>query len=297
LYVINYTKSDPSGNPADFILRTVDVMPTDVLPPVITPNPIDTPESELTLTDEYVEDCTVTDDDPEYIGICFVELNIPKFPDAMAIDTSRLGLQNVTYNATADSFNAAIPLTVETTIVDTTDPSLAVNGLTSVTVIAGQLYTELNATISDNDKSINGDDTILTDRTILQDGLPYVGPFPLNTTAPFVYLIQYDKDDPSGNSAAPEFRMVVVIADTVDITLATYHTKSKWLTVEGSASDPNSILLVFRGDLFGADQIGTIPDDGNNDYRFRLKGTDMQGLNVTVGSSLPVSATAAVQDP
>lgn len=77
--------------------------------PVITPIPISDPFTQ-TGTDEYIEYCTVTDNDPDYNGNCYVSSG--------GIDTTILGIQNVTYSADPDAAgNIPTPEVVSTTIV------------------------------------------------------------------------------------------------------------------------------------------------------------------------------------
>ncbi len=81
--------------------------------PVITPNPISAQFSQ-TETDQYIEFCTVTDNDPDYNGSCYVSSG--------GIDTTILGTQSVTYSADPDAAgNEPLNEVVSTTIVE---PSL-----------------------------------------------------------------------------------------------------------------------------------------------------------------------------
>jgi len=232
------------------------------------------------------------------MGICSV--------DSGGIDTSALGFQWVMYIAPADAagnqenpiitFDSSVQLNFTGTIVDSIAPTLALNGDSFVEVVVNQVYTELNATILDNDKSINGTDTILTDRIIELLGTGIVGS--VDTSIIGTYEITYNKSDPSGNPAAPVVRTVEVVADTVEITLATFHTKSKWLDIEITASDPAAIFEVYfvPGDIGVNPSIGTMTNLGGGLYDFRLKGTD-PGLEVTVASSVLVQDTEVVFNP
>jgi len=78
--------------------------------PVITAAQISNPFAQ-TLSDEYVESCTVTDNDPDYTEACTVLSG--------GIDTTILGTQSVSYTAPADEAgNGPVFLTVSTTIVE-----------------------------------------------------------------------------------------------------------------------------------------------------------------------------------
>ena len=81
----------------------------DMEAPVITAAQISNPFAQ-TLSDKYVENCTVTDNDLDYAGTCSW---------TGGIDTTVLGIQSVTYTATADDAeNFPLSVTIETTIVE-----------------------------------------------------------------------------------------------------------------------------------------------------------------------------------
>ena len=81
----------------------------DLEAPVITAAQISNPFAQ-TLSDKYVENCTVTDNDLDYAGTCSW---------TGGIDTTVLGIQSVTYTAPADEAgNGPVFLIVSTTIVE-----------------------------------------------------------------------------------------------------------------------------------------------------------------------------------
>ena len=169
----------------------------DTTPPVITPNPITDP-FEITLTDQYTEYCTATDDDPTYVDNCVVLVG--------GIDTSVLGLQSVTYTADPDpTGNVPSNVDVSTTVQDITAPTITLNGATPVTLVQNvDTYTELGASVSDNNKATTSTATVGGDTV----DVAIVG----------TYIVKYTATDPSNNLATPVTRTVKVVAATEPIT-------------------------------------------------------------------------------
>jgi len=244
----------------------------DTTPPVITPNPITDP-FEITPTDQYTEFCTATDDDPTYVGICVVS--------AGGIDTSVLGLQSVTYTANADpSGNEPAPVVVSTTVQDTTAPTITLNGATPVTLVQNvDTYTELGASVSDNNKATTTTAT--------------VGGDVVDVTTIGTYIVEYTATDPSLNPATPVTRTVNVVAATSDdvvITKADFNIRKTSLHVQATSTDPSATLSVY--DEFGV-FIDVMKSKGDGSYQLRIKGVD-PGDKITVTSSSLGSAEAFV---
>ncbi|MFG1691029.1 DUF5011 domain-containing protein [Gemmatimonadota bacterium] len=110
-----------------------------------------------------------------------------------------------------------------TIVVDTTAPVITLVGDASVSVKAGDSYTDAGATASDN---IDGDITasIVTDN-------------PVDTNVPGTYTVTYNVSDAAGNPAVEVTRTVEVVGSTtmdVDIDIK-------------PGSDPNSINLGSKG--------------------------------------------------
>ena len=272
-YVLTYdAPPDASGNVSLQVTRTVNVVAPDTTPPVITPNPITDP-FEITLTDQYTESCTATDDDPTYVGICDVLVG--------GIDTSVLGLQSVTYTANADpSGNVPLDVVVSTTVRDTTAPTITLNGATPVTLVQNvDTYTELGASVSDNNKATTSTATVGGDTV----DVAIVG----------TYIVEYTATDPSGNPATPVTRtvnVVVATSDDVVITKADYHIRKSSLHVQATSTDPSATLSVY--DEFGV-FIDVMESKGDGSYQLKIKGVD-PGDKITVTSSSLGSAEAFV---
>jgi len=164
--------------------------------PVISANPISDPY-EITLTDQYVESCTATDDDPSYEGNCRVSEG--------GIDTSILGYHAVTYTADPDD-SGKVPeeVIVSTNIQDTIAPAITLNGDASVTLVVNvDTYSEEGATVTDNNKAT--------------DSVAGVGGDSVNNSIVGTYIVEYYASDPSGNSAINVTRTVDVVKGDVPV--------------------------------------------------------------------------------
>ena len=196
-YIVTYNAVDPSGNNAVQVTRTVIVQDTTL--PVITGSTIVDP-IQLSLVNLYPEFCTSTDNDPAYVGICVT--------NSGSIDTSILGFQIITYSANAYvSGNTPTNVNISTNVQDTILTTNAVNGEKKIFLIKGiDTYVELGATVTDNNKLLNGDPAIVGGDTVLD----LLGE----------YIVTYDSTDPSDNVAEQITRTVFVISgDFPTITL------------------------------------------------------------------------------
>lgn len=118
------------------------------------------------------------------------------------VDTDAVGDYSVVY--TASSILGAVSSSTRTVeVVDTTAPSLSLNGAATVTIEEGELYTDAGATATDScEGTITGD--IIATSTV-------------HTAVPGSYTVTYTVTDASGNDAAAVQRTVVVeAADDID---------------------------------------------------------------------------------
>lgn len=112
-------------------------------------------------------------------------------------DTGKVGTYTVTYDVADAAGNKAAQLARTVHVVDTTKPSIALLGNSSITLEIHANYTDAGATASD---SYDGD---ITSR-IVKGGQ-------VNTDATGAYTITYDVSDSSGNKAAQSSRTVTVV--------------------------------------------------------------------------------------
>jgi len=172
----------------------------DIIIPVITLNGASTVS--LNVGDTYTElGATATDNiDGD------ITANIVTAGDT--VDTNAVGTYVVTYNVSDAAGNpAAEVIRTINVIQDITIPVITLNGASSINLNAGDTYTELGATATDN---VDGDITA----NVL------IGGDTVNTSAVGVYVLTYNVSDAAGN-AALEVTRTVNVSDTTapDITL------------------------------------------------------------------------------
>jgi len=280
---------DPSTNAAIQVTRIFDVMGMDTQAPIITPESIFDPTTppgffQLSLTDLYIESCSVLDDDPAYTGTCGIESGL--------IDTSVIGPQSVTYSAPADAAgneenpyvgtpdDDIVQLVVSTEIIDTIAPTISLVGSNPIILVVGDTYADSGATVSDNNKLIDG--------TLALVNIPpeLIGA----TTAGDIgsHTVTYTATD-GPNVATPVTRTVQVtsVNDTVDITRSDYQTGSKWLRVDATSTNPNSILSVYSSDEFGGNLVflDVMDSDGSGNYDWRERRPNPVPTHITVISN------------
>ncbi len=145
---------------------SVTVNPPDITPPVITLNPPN-PQT-IEVGNGYTElDATTDDGSP-------VTINDSAFVDAV-------GSYSIFYNSVDLDNNPAIQVVRTVNVVDTTKPLITLNGVTSILEVGVDTYTELGATVTDNDSSYSGtvtiggdtvDTTIVESYTVTYNALP-----------------------------------------------------------------------------------------------------------------------------
>ena len=134
-YTVTYNVSDTSGNAADPVTRTVNVVDTTV--PVITllgDNPM-TIEVGSTFTDPGATALDAGDGD---LTSSIVVTG--------SVDTSTIGTYTLIYNVSDTSGNAADPVTRTVNVVDTTAPVITLLGDNPMTIEVGSTFTNPGAT-------------------------------------------------------------------------------------------------------------------------------------------------------
>ena len=223
-FVIQYdAPDDASGNMPVPVLLTIIVEAAgtpDTTPPRIEVNPTDiTLEIGDTFTPPTVN---VTDDDTDYVGI------ISNTTTPSGANASSVGEFTITYNATADAAgNAPIPVNVTVNVIDTTLPTITVNGSSdnsTVTLTVGTSYTVPTGNVTDNDPAYS--ETVAVNTTSIV------------TSSPDIFTIQYTAlADDSGNSPLPVILTVNVTAAPPDTTLPV-------IEVDGSSANRTVTLAV-----------------------------------------------------
>ncbi|MEL0118186.1 MAG: immunoglobulin-like domain-containing protein, partial [Opitutae bacterium] len=270
-YTVTYTAKDSSGNEALPVTRTVIVL--DKTPPVITL------KGESAVVHEggtdYVDaGATALDSEDGDIS--------DKITVTGVIDLKKLGEQTLSFNVTDISENPAVTVTRTVTVVDTTAPVLALNGIAAIEVLKDGTYTELGATATD---SVEGD---ISDKVI-------VGGETVDTATLGDYVVTYDVTDSSGNKGAQ-------ISRTVTVTLTPDET-APVITLTGDANfaaeagenftDPGAKAYDDRdGDITARLLIvGTVDSTKPDTYPITYNVTDSAGNKAT-----EVVRTVTVED-
>ncbi len=182
-YTVTYTASDPAGNAATPVTRTVNVV--DTTAPVITLNGANTltVECHTTFTDPGA---TADDSCSGSIAVTasgIVNVDVP-------------GSYTITYSAT-DGTNPATASRV-VNVVDTTAPVITLIGANAVTVECHTAFTDAGATATDSCDS----------------SVPVSVSGSVNVNVPGVYTLTYHASDDSTNAAIPVTRTVTVVDTT-----------------------------------------------------------------------------------
>ncbi|MCF6325340.1 MAG: DUF5011 domain-containing protein [Gammaproteobacteria bacterium] len=174
-----------------------------------------------TTPDTTVPVITLTGDDPQTItvGEAYSELGASATDnkdgdisdnittDAATVNTAVAGAYNVTYNVSDAAGNAAIEVirivNVAEVVIDDTAPEITLTGINPQMIIAGNIYTELGATATDNvDGDISGN--------ITMDAAA------VNTAIAGSYNVTYNVSDAAGNAAIEVIRIVNVEEVVID---------------------------------------------------------------------------------
>jgi len=191
-YTVMFDVNDSSGNPAQQVNRTVNVV--DTTPPVITLNGVDPVTIEVGTP--YNDDGANASDN--YDGDLTGSITVSN-----PVDTSTLGTYTVTYDVADSSGNNATQVTRTVNVVDTTVPLITLNGVDPVTLEVGTPYIDDGANASDN---YDGD---------LTPNIVTVNPVDTNTVG--TYQVTYDVNDSSNNSATQVTRTVNVVDTTAPV--------------------------------------------------------------------------------
>jgi hypothetical protein len=176
-YAISYTVSDPSGNAALPILRTVSVQ--DTVPPSLTLLGAPTVALECGVT-PYVEPGATAQD------VCTGDLSDAIAIDNSAVDMGTEGTYSVAYQV-ADIHGNTASATRDVSVTDTLPPTLSLLGESTVILECGASYVEQGATASD---ACHGD---------LTGAITTTGSVDVTTHG--TYPVTYSVVDGSGHSA------------------------------------------------------------------------------------------------
>lgn len=188
-YTVTFNVSDPSGNAAVPVVRTVNVV--DTTPPVVTINGASVVS--VNIGEAYVD-----------LGATATDTCDPVVPVVVdnPVNVNVVGLYTVTYTATDDSGNIG-QATRAVVVIDNVPPVITVLGNDPATAECGSLYVDAGATAMDN---VDGD---ITANIVTTN--------PVNTAVPGVYTVSYNVTDAAGNIAETKTRTVNVVDTTAPV--------------------------------------------------------------------------------
>ena len=277
-YAVTYDVSDASGNAAQQVTRTVNVI--DDKAPEITLLGINPLGRVLGMV--YADPgATATDNvDGDVTG------SIVTGGDT--VDTGTLGTYVVTYDVADASGNAAIQMTRTINVIasDNDAPTITLLGNNPLTVSRGTAYSDPGATATDN---VDGD--ISANIVIGSDAV--------NTDTQGTYTVTYNVSDAAGNAAAQVTRTVEVVNDAPVIGSLSSTPNPAYVgstvTFAWDVSDINGDTLTCYLD---------VNDDGSDDYTidnctstasqphtFTITGDYTARLTVDDGQATPVEQT------
>ncbi len=203
-YILTYNVSDAVGNAATQVTRSVEVRNTE--DPIITFN-APTKISNNSITDIEV---VITDN----IEISVLDINVNYINTTGSFSASENCVQTdtatVTCAITINNQEGTGDIQVEAQdtsgnsdtnteigfVIDTTAPTLTLNGLASVTLTQGDIYTDAGASANDSREG-NLTGSIVTTSNV-------------NSIAPGTYSVRYNVSDTAGNAATELVRTVVI---------------------------------------------------------------------------------------
>ncbi|MDB9960816.1 DUF5011 domain-containing protein [Oceanihabitans sp.] len=188
IYLITYNVSDAAGNPADEVIRTVNII-QDTTAPMITLNGASI--INLNAGDTYTEfGASAADNvDGDISGSVLI--------GGDTVDTNAVGTYVVTYNVSDSAGNAAAEVTRTVNVSDGTAPVITLVGDANIALNLGDTYIEQGAIATDN---VDGDIS----------GSVLIGGDTVDTGAVGVYVVTYNVSDNAGNAAAQVTRTITV---------------------------------------------------------------------------------------
>jgi hypothetical protein len=190
VYTITYDASDPAGNDAAQVTRTVTIV--DTIAPAI---------RRLGAAQINVEcGAPFTDPGATAADACAGDVAVTVSGDT--VDTGDPGVYVIRYDAVDPAGNNAAQVTRQVTVIDTTPPVISLNGLAALTVECGSVFADPGATAAD---ACEGDVPVT------------IGGNAVDTATPGVYTITYNAADTAGNAAAQVTRTVTVSDTTAPV--------------------------------------------------------------------------------
>jgi hypothetical protein len=248
-YTILYDVSDASSNAAPQVSRTVTV--EDNARPTITLN--GDAVVELECGDVYTDAGATAND------ACDGSVVVTS---SGTVNVSEVGSYTISYNAQDASGNDAVQAARTVNVVDTTPPSLLLQGFTSITLECGTPYAEPGFTATDT-----------CDGNLAASVV--VGGDTVNKNAPGTYAITYEVEDGEGNSSGVQTR-TVTFEDTTEPVITELGADPLVLECGTAFVDPGATALDGCGGTTAVQTSGAV-DAVPGDYTLTYTATDAEG--------------------
>ena len=250
-YLLSYTVSDSSGNSADPVVRTVQVV--DTTSPVISLN--GNTSINHTYQTAFIDPGATASDNYDTNLSALIEVS-------GSVNENSLGTYNLLYDLDDSSGNSAATVTRQVIVLDDLPPVITIVGDQIVNLAIGDSYVDDGATANDN---YDGD---LTTNIIATGSV--------NTSTVGTYTVSYNVADSNGNQAVQVTRTVIV-GTPPSIVLPgdnpmTIESGTNYVELGAIASDPED------GDLTSSIEVsGSVNANVLGTYQVQYSVTDSEG--------------------
>lgn len=275
-YTITYTATD--GTNSDTVIRTVNVI--DDSPPLITLNG-DDPLTDEVETESLTIECHTAFTDP---GATAADACDGPAPVSVSsnVDPNAVGTYTITYTATDDHGTPGDPsddlvatATRTINVVDTTDPTITLNGASPLTIECHTAFTDPGASATD---ICAGD---------LDSAIQVSGIVDADTVG--AYTLTYTVRDASGNAATVE--RTVNVVDTTGPAITLNGASSMTVECHTSFTDPGASAADACDNAVPVTPAGSVDVNVPGAYTITYTASDASG-----NAAVPVTRTVNVVD-
>ena len=181
------------------------------------------------------------------------------------VDTSVVGSYVITYNVTDSAGNAATQVTRTVNVIDSTPPTITLNGNAEISLVEGTAYTEQGASASDN---YDGDIS----------GSVVIGGDSVDVSTVGTYVLTYDVTDANGNAATQVTRTVTITAaiqlkgdEEIDLLVGDAFNDAGFDAVDSTGTSVNENVTTT----------GVVDTSTAGTYSVEYSGTDSSGVAIT----------------
>lgn len=267
-YQVNYMATDASGNTAEAI-RSVEVLSSDVTPPVITvlpPNP-----ASVTVGTNYADAGATAWDNVDGALSVTATGNV---------NTSTIGTYQIQYSATDTAGNVgSATRTVNVVSNDTEAPIITILGDNPADVIIGTTYVDAGAEATDN-----LDGTVPVE--IISSNV--------NTNVLGSYQVIYRAEDSSGNSSTAARGVNVIQEDTVAPVISIAGDNPVTITVGGTYIDAGATATDNIDGIVAVTSTSNVNVNAAGTYQVEYSATDAAGNIATATRTVNVVSSDTV---